>query len=127
MNAVLQYVLYLAVLVVLAVPLGRYIGKVMNGERVFLSRLLVPCENGIYRLLKVDKDEQMGWKKYAGCALAFSGISLVVLMSIHMLQGVLPLNPEGLSGTSWHLAFNNAVSFVTNTNWQSYSGESTLS
>lgn len=127
MNAVLQYVLYLAVLVVLAVPLGRYIGKVMNGERVFLSRLLVPCENGIYRLLKVDKDEQMGWKKYAGCALAFSGISLVVLMLIHMLQGVLPLNPEGLSGTSWHLAFNNAVSFVTNTNWQAYSGESTLS
>ena len=127
MNAVLQYGLYLVLLVVLAIPLGRYIGKVMNGERVFLSRVVGPCERGIYRLLKIDQDEQMGWKKYAGCALAFSAVSLVGLFAIHMLQGILPFNPEHLPGTSWHLAFNNAVSFVTNTNWQAYSGESTLS
>lgn len=127
MNAVLQYILYLALLVRLAIPLGLYIGKVMNGEKVFLSKLLVPCENGIYKLLRVDKNEEMGWKKYAGCALAFSAVSLAALTLIHMLQGVLPWNPEGAPGTSWHLAFNNAASFVTNTNWQSYSAEGVLS
>ena len=127
MNAVLQYILYLALLVGLAIPLGLYIGKVMNGEKVFLSKLLVPCENGIYKLLRVDKNEEMGWKKYAGCALAFSAVSLAALTLIHMLQGVLPWNPEGAPGTSWHLAFNNAASFVTNTNWQSYSAEGVLS
>lgn len=125
--AVVQYILYLVLLVGLSIPLGKYMGKVMNGERVFLSRLLVPCENGIYRLLHVDKDEEMTWKKYALCALAFSGVSVVVLTAILMSQRFLPWNPEKISGTSWHLAFNTASSFVTNTNWQAYSGESTLS
>ncbi len=127
MSAVLQYGLYLVILVVLAIPLGKYMGKVMNGEKVFLSRVLVPCENFVYRILHVDTDEQMSWKRYAGSILIFSGISLIVFMLIQMGQSLLPLNPEKLPGSSWHLSFNTAVSFVTNTNWQAYSGESTLS
>ncbi len=127
MNLVLQYGLYILILVVLAIPLGNYIGKIMNGEKVFLSKILTPCENFIYKMLHIDKDEDMSWKKYSFSVLAFSIISLIVLFLIHILQGFLPLNPEKVSGTSWDLAFNNAVSFVTNTNWQGYSGESSLS
>lgn len=123
----LQYILYTVILIVLAIPLGSYISKVMDGEKVFLSRMLTPCENGIYRLLGVKRDEEMGWKKYALCAAAFSTLSLILLMAILMLQGFLPWNPQHLSGTSWHLAFNTAASFMTNTNWQAYNGENTLS
>lgn len=126
-NVLLQYGLYLLILVVLAIPLGNYIGKVMNGERVFLSKILVPCENAIYKILCINKEEDMGWKKYSFSVIMFSIISLVVLFFMHIFQGFLPLNPEKLKGTTWDLAFNNAVSFITNTNWQSYSGESTLS
>ncbi len=127
MNLVLQYGLYILILVVLAIPLGNYIGKIMNGEKVFLSKILTPCENFIYKILHIDKDEDMSWKKYSFSVLAFSIISLIVLFLLHIFQGFLPLNPEKVSGTSWDLAFNNAISFVTNTNWQGYSGESSLS
>lgn len=126
-NLLLQYGLYLLILIVLAIPLGNYMGKVMNGEKVFLSKLLVPCENVIYKILHVDEEEDMGWKKYSLSTIVFSIISLVMLFLMHVSQGLLPLNPERLTGISWDLSFNNAVSFVTNTNWQSYSGESTLS
>ena len=126
-SVILQYGLYLLILVVLAIPLGNYIGKVMNGEKVFLSKILVPCEKGIYKILHIDKDEDMGWKKYCFSVLSFSMISLVILFLIHVCQGFFPLNPQKIQGTSLDLAFNNAVSFVTNTNWQAYSGESALS
>lgn len=127
MSAVIQYILYLAVLIVLAIPLGAYIKKVMDGEKTFLSRILTPCENAVYKVMRVDKDEQMTWKKYAVSVLIFSGIGLVFLFLLQLLQGVLPGNPQGLSGVKWDLSFNTASSFVTNTNWQAYSGESTLS
>ena len=127
MNSILQYILYLAALVVLAIPLGAYIKKVMDGEKTFLSGILTPCENAIYKVMRVDKEEQMTWKKYAAGVLAFSGISHVFLFLLQLLQGVLPGNPQGLPGVKWDLSFNTAVSFVTNTNWQAYSGESTLS
>jgi len=127
MNALIQYILYLVLLVLLAIPLGTYISKVMGGEKVFLSRLLVPVENGIYRLLRLEKDEDMGWKKYARCVLTFSAVCLAALLAILMLQGVLPLNPQGVKGMGWDLALNTAVSFVTNTNWQAYSGGQSLS
>ena len=126
-NTAIQMILYCAVLIVLAIPLGRYIGKVMNGEKTVLTRLLSPVENGIYKVLKINREEEMDWKKYAVCAGVFSVISLAVLWLILMLQNILPLNPEGQAGTSWHLGFNTAASFVTNTNWQAYSGESALS
>ncbi|MDF2632936.1 MAG: kdpA [Caproiciproducens sp.] len=126
-STVVQCILYLAVLVLLAIPLGTYIGKIMNGEKVFLSKVVAPVENITYRILKVDKDEQMTAKKYGISAILFSIFSFIVLLLLHLLQGFLPLNPQSMSGTSWDLAFNNAVSFVTNTNWQAYSGESSLS
>ena len=127
MSSVIQYILYLAVLIVLAIPLGAYIKKVMNGEKTFLSKILTPCENAVYKVMRVKKDEQMNWKKYAVSVLIFSGIGLVFLFLLQLLQGVLPGNPQGLSGVKWDLSFNTASSFVTNTNWQAYSGESTLS
>ena len=127
MSTVIQYILYLAVLIVLAIPLGAYIKKVMNGEKTFLSKILTPCENAVYKVMRVKKDEQMTWKKYAVSVLIFSGIGLVFLFLLQLLQGVLPGNPQGLSGVKWDLSFNTAASFVTNTNWQSYSGESTFS
>lgn len=127
MGTILQYVLYLAILVALAVPLGKYIGRIMDGENVFLSRILRPVEHGIYKIMHVKEDEEMGWKRYAGSVFVFSITALIVLMLIHMLQAVLPWNPQEQKGISWDLAFNNAVSFITNTNWKAYSGESSLS
>lgn len=127
MSTVLQYVLYLGILVILAIPLGAYIKKVMYGEKTVLSRALAPCENLVYKVMRVKKDEEMNWKTYAASALVFSGIGLVFLFLLQLLQGVLPGNPQGLPGVKWDLSFNTAVSFITNTNWQAYSGESTLS
>lgn len=88
MNTIVQCILYLAVLVALAIPLGGYIAKVMEGEPVFLSRLVRPCENGLYRLLRIDPGEDMGWKKYLLSALAFHALGLLALFAILMLQGV---------------------------------------
>ena len=127
MNAILQIVLYTVLLIALAVPYGRFMSRAMEGEKTIFSRVLGPCERGIYKLMRIDPGEQMSWKKYAGCAVAFSALSLFALWAMFMLQGGLPWNPQGIEGTSWHLGFNTAASFVTNTNWQSYSGESALS
>ena len=127
MNVTVQMVVYCVILVLLAIPLGSYMGKVMNGEHVFLSGVLQPVERVIYRVLKIDPEEDMDWKKYSVCAGVFSVLSLFVLWAILCFQKFLPLNPEGIEGTSWHLGFNTAASFTTNTNWQAYSGESSLS
>lgn len=124
---ILQYALYLIVLVALAIPLGAYMAKVMQGDRTLLSPILNPCERLIYRALRVRAEEQMTWKKYAASVLIFSLIGLIVLFLIQLAQGVLPGNPQRLPGVPWDLSFNTAVSFVTNTNWQAYAGESTLS
>ena len=92
-----------------------------------MSKVLTPCENLIYKVTRVDREEQMTWKKYAVSVMIFSGIGLVFLFLLQLLQGVLPGNPQNLSGVKWDLAFNTSASFITNTNWQAYSGESTLS
>lgn len=122
-NVVIQCVLYLVILVALGIPLGKYMGKVMNGEKVFLSKVLSPVEHGIYKLLHIDKDEDMTWKKYAVCTVVLSVIGFIFLLVMCLGQGILPLNPEKFGGQSWHLAFNTTSSFVTNTNWQAYSAE----
>lgn len=127
MNAIIQYVLYFTILIALAIPLGRFMARVMDGERTFLTPVVAPLERGVYRLLRIDADESMGWKRYLAAVLVFSGIGLIVVIALQMLQGVLPGNPEGLPGVPWDLSFNTAASFVTNTNWQAYSGETTLS
>lgn len=95
MGAVLQYGLYLAVLVLLGIPLGAYIKKVMDGEKTFLSRVLTPCENLVYKAMRVKKDEQMNWKKYLLSVLLFNGIGLVFLFLLQLLQGVLPATRRG--------------------------------
>lgn len=126
-NHILQYVLYLLILVLLGVPLGKYMYHVMTGERTFLSPLLRPVEKGLCKLMRIDPAQEMTWKQYALAAVMFSAFGFLFLFLLNLFQGVLPLNPEGLPGCSWHLSFNTTASFVTNTNWQSYSGESTLS
>ena len=127
MDAAIQYILYFAVLVVLAVPLGRFMAHIMDGEHTFLSPVIAPVERGVYRLLRIDAAEQMGCRRYLASVLVFSGIGLVALVALQVFQSFLPGNPQHLPGVSWDLSFNTAASFITNTNWQSYSGETTLS
>lgn len=126
-NVAVQMIGYCVILILLAIPLGGYIAKVMNGEPVFLSKLLRPVENGIYRILRIDDSEDMDWKKYSVCTAVFSIFSILVLWAILCFQKFLPLNPQGAGNMSWHLGFNTAASFTTNTNWQAYSGELALS
>ena len=95
MDSIVQYILYLAILVALAIPLGGYISKAMGGQKVFLSKLIRPCEKGIYKLLRIHPEENMGWKRYLLCALLFNAFGLVFLFAVLMLQGVLPWNPQG--------------------------------
>lgn len=118
---------YIALLVALSIPLGTYIYKVMTGQRVFLSGILGPVERGVYKTMGIHSNEEMDAKQYTASVLVFSVIGFVFLWLLLMLQGFLPLNPEGMAGMRWDLAFNTAVSFITNTNWQAYAGESDLS
>lgn len=127
MNLILQYGLYLVILVLLAIPLGKYIGKVMNGERIIFSNLIHPIEKSIYKILKIEPSDEMDWKKYLVSVLLFSGIGFLFLFFLQLLQGVLIGNPQEISNMSWHLSFNTATSFITNTNWQSYTGEAQVS
>lgn len=127
MDIIMEYLFYFIVLVMLAIPLGLYIGRVMNGEKNFLSKILAPCENLVYKVLRIKKDEEMTWKRYAASVIIFSAVGFVLLFIFQIVQGLLPGNPQGVGGMSWDLSFNNAASFITNTNWQAYSGESQLS
>ncbi len=116
----------LALLLLFALPLGRYMYGVYERPET-LPRPLRAVEGLVCRLAGVDPDRDMGWKEYASCLLLFNLFGFLVVFALMMGQTALPLNPEQLPGASWHLAFNTAVSFMTNTNWQSYSGESSLS
>ncbi len=125
-----DYGLILAFFALVLAPapwLGRYLYRAMEGERTVLTPLLRPVERVCYRVAGVDPDREQGWKIYALALLTFSLASLASLFAILLLQGRLPLNPQQLPGLEWTLAFNTAVSFVTNTNWQAYSGEAALS
>jgi K+-transporting ATPase ATPase A chain len=113
--------------VLCAVPLGLYLARVWKGERTWLDPILRPVEGGLYRALGVDPGKGQSWLSYAVALLAFSAASFVSLYLILRFQNLLPLNPQGFDGLSPHLAFNTAVSFVSNTNWQSYVPEQTLS
>jgi K+-transporting ATPase ATPase A chain len=121
-----QIVLYVVILIALAKPLGSFMARVFNGERNFLSPILAPVERFTYRLLGTRPDEEMNWKKYAIAVLLFALLGVVTLYLIELLQGVLPFNPQHLPGVSPALAFNTSISFNTNTNWQNYGGETTM-
>jgi potassium-transporting ATPase potassium-binding subunit len=126
-NDILYIVVFLGVLMLLAVPLGGYMAAVFTGRRTFLSFMIRPIESGFYRFCRVDENEEMSWKQYAFALLLFNGIGLVVLFLLQIIQGRLPLNPMGFGAVRWDTALNTAISFVTNTNWQAYGGETTMS
>lgn len=127
LNGWLQILLYLLVLTVLAVPLGRYIAAVFEGRRTWLTPVLAPIERGLYRLGGIDAKSEQHWTQYTVAMLLFNGAGFLLLYGLLRLQGMLPLNPEDLGAVPPDLAFNTAVSFVSNTNWQNYGGETTLS
>jgi len=126
-NFALQCALYLLVLLALAKPLGTYMARVYEGKALALDRVLGPVERFIYRLCGTHPDEEMGWKTYAVAMLLFNGAGLLAVYALQRLQGWLPLNPAGLGAVSPDSSFNTAVSFATNTNWQGYGGETTMS
>ncbi len=123
----LQIVLILAAVVVAAIPLGTYIARVMSGERTFMTALLAPLERGFYGLAGVDPRREQGWRTYTLAMLAFSAVGFFTLYGFQRLQGYLPFNPQSFDGVDPALAFNTSISFVTNTNWQNYGGETTMS
>ena len=126
-QGLLQLAIYVIVLLALAWPLGVYIARVFDGPAPWLVRVLAPLERGIYRVCGVRPDESMNWKRYALAMLYFNALGLVVVYALQRLQGWLPLNPQGFGPVDADSAFNTAASFATNTNWQGYAGESTMS
>ena len=126
-NAVIQLVLYLAVLVGLAKPLGAFMARVYTGRRTWLDAVVGPVERFIYRMCGVRQEEETGWKPYAAGLLLFNLLGLLVVYAMQRIQHLLPLNPAAMPAVTPDCSFNTAVSFATNTNWQSYGGESTMS
>ncbi|HZR35528.1 MAG TPA: potassium-transporting ATPase subunit KdpA [Nevskia sp.] len=126
-NGWVQILVYFALLTLLTRPLGGYLHRVFEGERTRLGRVLGPLERGFYRLAGVDPQAEQHWTGYALAMLVFNFVCFVTLFFLQLVQHKLPLNPQGMSGLTPDLAFNTAISFVTNTNWQSYGGETTLS
>jgi potassium-transporting ATPase potassium-binding subunit len=123
----LQIFLYLVILLLLVKPLGSYMAKVFQGERVFLSRAVSPVEKVVYRVARIKPEDEMDWKTYAIAMLLFNFAGLLLVYALQRIQGFLPLNPQDMAAVKPDLAFNTAVSFATNTNWQSYGGETTMS
>src|SRR5215510_5486449 len=123
----LQILLYCAIVVALVQPLGGYMTRVFNGERTFLSPALRPVEAALYGISGVDERREQHWLTYTIAMLLFNLAGFLLLYALMRLQGMLPLNPAGQSAVAPDLAFNTAVSFATNTNWQNYGGETTMS
>lgn len=126
-NAYVQLALYFVVLLALAWPLGRYMARIYNGDYPRWIRWLQPLERLLYRGAGINPKQEMGWLQYTLAVLAFNVLGLLFLYALLRTQGALPMNPAGLPNLTPELAFNTAVSFVSNTNWQAYSGESTMS
>ena len=126
-NGVLQILIYIIALIAITVPAGAFMAKVFAGERTFLHPVLRPIERAIYRLCGVDESAEQHWTRYAGGVLAFSVVSILVTYVLQRVQQWLPLNPQGLGNVGEALSFNTANSFGTNTNWQSYTPETTIS
>ena len=123
----LLIIAFVAILLALTKPLGKWMYALYEGRRTPLHRILGPVEAGFYRLSGIDPNEEQGWRRYAVHMLIFNVVLLLFTYVILRLQGVLPGNPLGYAGVGSDGAFNTAISFTTNTNWQWYSGEATLS
>ena len=126
-NGWLQILIYIGILLVLVKPLGGYMTRVFTGERTLLSYVLGPLERGLYRIAGTDEREEQHWTTYSISMLLFSLAGFFVLYMLQRFQASLPYNPAGMTSIGPELSFNNAASFVTNTNWQNYGGESTMS
>jgi potassium-transporting ATPase potassium-binding subunit len=126
-NGIFQIVCYVVVLLALARPLGAYMARVYEGRRLALERVLGWLERLVYRAGGIRPGEEMGWKGYTLAMLAFNVLGVLAVYVIQRAQGILPLNPQGMAAVSADSSFNTAVSFATNTNWQGYGGESTMS
>ena len=126
-SALLQFAVFLLLLLVLAKPLGEYIGKVLDQDRTPLDRLVGPVERGLYRLAGMDMKDRMDWKQYAFAVMLFNLLAIAFVFFIQKVQGLLPFNPQHMGAVPTDLALNTAVSFITNTNWQAYGGETTMS
>ncbi len=122
----LQIAVFVAVVIALTRPLGAYMARVYSGQRVFLSPLLAGVERLTYRVLRVDPTDEQDWKAYARSVIVFSGLFWIALYLILRTQGIQPFNPAGFHSAPWDVSFNTTSSFVTNTNWQYYGGETTL-
>jgi K+-transporting ATPase ATPase A chain len=127
LNGWLQLILYFVVLIALVKPLGAFMARVYEGQSTWLDRVVGPIERLIYRLSGVNPQAEMNWKTYALAMLLFNLFGLIAVYLLQRVQGVLPLNPQGLGAVSPDSSFNTAVSFATNTNWQGYGGETTMS
>jgi K+-transporting ATPase ATPase A chain len=126
-NGWLQFAVYCVLLLATVRPVGIYLGRVLEGERTWLDPALQPVERLIYKLAGVNADQEMNWREYAFALLGFSAVSMIVTYLIERLQAHLPWNPQGLAGVGPDLAWGTAASFTTNTNWQSYTPETTMS
>lgn len=127
MNNLIQIILYLGVMLACVKPLGLFMARVYEGRTRITQRILGPLERLLYRMSGIDPQAEMTWRQYAMATLAFSLVSFLATYALQRVQGMLPLNPEGLSSVSPDSSFNTAVSFMTNTNWQGYGGETTMS
>src|SRR6478609_4256348 len=127
LNGWLQILFFLVALALVTPIIGAYMTRVFTRQRTFLDPVLRPLEQLIYRLTGVDENREMRWTEYAVALLLFSIVSMLVLYAMQRLQAFLPWNPQKFAGVAPDSAFNTAVSFTTNTNWQGYSGESTMS
>ena len=126
-NGWLQILVFLALILAVTKPMGVFMTRVFNRERTFMDPVLRPIERLLYRVTGVDENHEMRWTEYAGAMLLFSVVSMLLLYLIERMQGFLPLNPQKFAAVAQALAFNTAASFTTNTNWQNYSGETTMS
>jgi potassium-transporting ATPase potassium-binding subunit len=127
LHDIVTAILFFAVLIPASIALGKYMAAVFSGERTFMSHAIRPLELLVYRICGVNESEEMSWKTYALAFIIFNVAGILFLLSLQLGQGYLPLNPQKLPGVRWDTALNTAISFVTNSNWQSYAGESTLS
>jgi potassium-transporting ATPase potassium-binding subunit len=123
----LQIVIYIGALLALAPIMGNFMARVFNDKKHILSLALGWAERGVYKICGIDQSEEMSWKQYTGALLIFNALGFLAVFLLQVLQSYLSLNPQNLANVPWHSSFNTAVSFMTNTNWQGYAGESTMS
>ena len=123
----LLIILFLIIVTIAAIPVGKYMSNVLTGKKTFITPVIRPIEKFVYRICSIDENQEMSWKRYAYALIIFNIIGITFLFILQLIQNYLPLNPAQMSGVRWDTAINTAISFTTNTNWQSYAGESTMS